>query len=112
MVVKKLPEEQAFLGALFKVGSKILPALLRGGKVAAKVGGRAARVAGRGARAAGRAGRGAVAKHATKATAKRLAKKGAEAAARAAATKAASMAADKIMNKNKVTADAAMPQAA
>ena len=102
---KELPQDQAFLGALFKVGSRILPAVLRGGKVAAKV-------AGRGARAAGRAGRGAVAKHATKAGAKRLAKRAAEQAARQAAMKGGSLLIDKIMNRNKVKADAAMPQAA
>ena len=112
MPTKQMPQDAAFWGALMKIGSKILPAVLRGGKVAAKVGGRAARFGGRAAMRGGRAGGRFAARHATKATAQRLAKKAAEQAAKMAAQKAASMAAEKLMNRNKVTSDASMPQAA
>jgi len=103
MPTKQMPKDAAFWGALLKIGSRILPAVLRGGKVAAKV-------AARGGRAGGRL----VARHATKATAKKLAREAAKSAARHAAMKAASMAADKVMSKKKngnMVANAAMPQA-
>ena len=83
MIAKnQMPQDAAFWGALMKIGSKILPAVLRGGKVAAKVGGRAARFGGRAAMRGGRAGGRFAARHATKATAQRLAKKAAEQAAK------------------------------